>query len=252
MTRLLAICLSLSLGFGVVSACTPSSPNFFSNASTRGSARAIEGKMVLPYRVQDAKVSRLPDVAGYFFGLAAEATDVYVVPITRTDLNYLQASINGVPVDIEIRTVRYDGDDTIVEYYIADTPLIDSSQAYSLEIVTRDGQPLLGGVVSFGSGSVVVYDLTPRTTAVLLKIKEKKGRITITSLPVAELRIYERDPAIVVEESTILTLLRRYGTLRQHVIYLAELDDEDHDRGHGNDPDGFDDDNPGKGGKGRK
>ncbi|HEY9841467.1 MAG TPA: hypothetical protein V6D23_13485 [Candidatus Obscuribacterales bacterium] len=201
----------------------------------QNSASILEGKMILPYAVPESRVSQSSGFVGYFWGepAVADETRIYVFPITRPDLNFLRATVDGQPVDLEIRTIRFEPDQTIIEYRIDELPLVDINQAYTVEILTRNGFPLLGGVVRFTPGQVVIYDLDTRSTALLVLVRQKHGKLKIRELSLAEIRVIELDPGLITTESVIRAELRSSGILRQQLVLLEDDDDDDQGNGKG-------------------
>lgn len=232
MSRILA--LSLVLALGLMPACNFSSAPI---SSTRMADSAVEGKLILPYRIQDSHVSKDFNPVSYLLGeeAIADQDDAYVVPMTRLDLNFLRASIDGEPVTVDVRRISFNSDETIIEYRIDDLPPLAIEQVARLEILTRDGQPLLGGIVRFVPGQVVFYDLDVHSTALLVKVRETLSARQISQLSLAELSALELDPNLPTELAAIRFLLRRDGTLKDHLVWSKTWNDGD------------DDDNSGKG-----
>lgn len=235
--------LALILTLGLMPACNFSSAPV-SSVSTAGSA--LEGKLILPYRIQDSQVSKGFNPVSYLFGQAAVAADhsenaadnqAYVVPLTRLDLNSLRASIDGEPVTVKVRRISFSSDETTVEYRIDDLPTLAAERVARLEILTRDGQPLLGGIVRFVPGQVVFYDFDVHSTALLVKVRETLSARQVSQLSLAELSALELDPNLSAELASIRFLLRRDGTLKDHLVWSKTWNDGDDDDGDDDDRD---------------
>lgn len=236
MIRKLFICLSLSLAMGPLTGCMAGSPPFISSAPD-SQAGALEGRMILPYAVGDAQVSQGFAPLDYFPGEAANADTVL---ITRTDLMSLRATLDDQPVAFAVRDIQVEGNQTVLTYRITGLPAFSSDQSCNVQILTRDGRPLLGGVVRFTLGQPYVYDFDVRSTALLVKVKEK--HLDLKHMSVGQLRELEFDPVLITDMATLRTELQQRGTLAPRVIVLADADDNDHDddqdtRGKGHDQD---------------
>lgn len=234
MIRKLIVCLSLSLAMGPLTSCMAGSPPLISSAPG-SQAGALEGRMILPYAVGDAKVSQGLGPLDHFLGEAANADTT--VLITRGDLMSLRATLDDQPVTFAVRDIQIDGNQTVLSYRITGLPAFGSDQSCNVQILTRDGRPLLGGVVRFTLGQPYVYDFDVRSTAILAKVKEK--HLDLKHMSVVQLRELEFDPVLITDMATLRTELQQRGTLAPQVILLADGDDNDHgaqgNKGHDQD-----------------
>ncbi len=234
--KTLPLCLALTMGFSLVlSSCAPGTSLMGpSGSSTSQSSADVRGEIVLPYRVQDAKVSSLPNPVSYFLGEPAIADDLYIVPVTRTDLNRVQAYVNGTPVNIRITDMRISGDQTVLSYQIDTIPLLNPNAVNALEIRLASGEPLVGGVLTFVPGTVNTYNLTVQTTALLDSVREVLGTRPITDITIVRVREIERGPGLNGRLNAIKSILQRNGKLRyttlNRFVLDSDFDDDDCNR----------------------
>lgn len=201
MKRLLLI-LTLASGLtGLNVGCTSSTPAIFTAASLDSSS--LVGQLILPYP------------------LAATTT---AGRLSQGEMSRLQARLDGQPLPIEIRQTRIEAEQTTLTYRITRLPEIRTARAGSVEILTSDGRPLLGGVVRFLPGRPFVYDFDVRSTSVLLKVRQQG--LDARQMSLADLRQLDFDPDIIVEMAALRTQLRQDGALTPAMIVL-EADGND-------------------------
>lgn len=227
--KLISFCLALSMG---LVACAPGmslvGPG---SASTSQNNAGVKGEIVLPYRIQEAKVSALPNPVSFFLGTPAHADEVkvYVVPVTRTDISQVRAYVNGQPVALNINDIRVSGDQTVLSYQIDTLPLLNPDGVHLLEIRLASGEPLLGGVLTLVPGTVNSYNITVQTTALLDSVREVLGSRPLTELTLIRVRELERSPNLNGRLNSIRAMLQRYGKLRYTTLNRFVLDDLDFD-----------------------
>ena len=208
--------MAAGLCLGLLGACLPSTPSFVNVSTVRLASSQLEGQLILPYRVQQAE------------SLDAFATDGFTSPaaLNRLDLDALRARVDGSDIAIEILGVTLDPDQTRVKYRIVNLPAFDFNKTHTVEVLTGDGLPLLGGVVRLQPGRRVRYDLDASSTALLARLQAAYDPVRIAALTPAELRAFDLEPLLNDEATAIRAALRRDGTLRRHTIWIQSFDDD--------------------------
>lgn len=187
---------------------------------------ALQGKLVLPYQIQDGQPTAAQATSPAAISQNAE-NEIYLVPLTRLDLNFLRASLDGEPVMLEVKQISLNQNQTTVQYYISDLPPLPTERIARLEIQTREGQPLLGGMVKLTPGQTGSYDLDVNTTALMVKVTDTLNSRQVNELTISELKVLELDPSLSTEQASIRFLLRRDGTLKDHLVWSKTWNDGD-------------------------
>lgn len=208
--RILASSLALLL-LAPLSACgTPGLPNNSPQADAQNTqSSAIEGDVILPYEVSG--------------GMRTQSA-----PRTQVEVRALRARVDDQPVVLSINTITPRRGETYVSYRMTGLPRIENDRVYAVELYTDDNEPLLGGVVSLQSGRSVDLDLDVRSTAVLIRAREKFNDRRLLRVNLSDIRDIERDPALVDVQLSVGSILRDVGTLTTDIIGavfsgLAEL-----------------------------
>ncbi|MEZ0369657.1 MAG: hypothetical protein ACAI44_11265, partial [Candidatus Sericytochromatia bacterium] len=236
-SRTLALCLTLSIGFGLAACNQSASPPLTASrqnavpsqnqSAQKVSQTSVRGKMVLPYRLSDAKVASLANPVSFFLGQPAFADQVNIL-LRRSDLDQLQAYVNGELVELKILSVTFSGDDTVIEYEISGVTQPEAGGVLLLEVRTPNGATVLGGALTVVVNKVNTYDLTVETTSLLDLIREKFEREDglvdshpsrkLGELTAAELDRLKLDPTLLNKNASIRSILRKDGTLKAHAL----------------------------------
>ena len=142
----------------------------------------------------------------------------------ETESNWLSRSITEDVVTTEtiqsdpIETITYEDFEEIVEDIETGDEYVQITRVYTTETVYEE---------------TVVTTTTPTTTT-----EYADGEITVLT----------EEPVITESEPTLTDPI--FTESEPEIISYEPVDDDDDDKGHGNDPDGHDSDNPGHGGEG--
>lgn len=132
-------------------------------------------------------------------------------------VNSLSASFDDRPVELEILRVSAGSSESVLTYRIDTLPVYETNKVYSLEI-SSSGKPLLGAVVNFQSDHTADIDIDTRSTAVLIRAREKTGSRSLLSLNLSDVREIERDPALVDIQLSVGSILRSVGNLTTDIL----------------------------------
>ncbi len=185
---------------------------------------ALQGKLVLPYQIQDAQPSEATALSPEPLNQSGD-NEVYRAPLTRLDLKFLRASLEGEPVTLDIQQINLAEHQTTVDYHVSDLPPLPTERVARLEIQTREGQPLLAGIVKLIPGQTGFYDLDVKSTALMVKVTDTLNAREINELSLSELKLLELDPSLSTEQASIRFLLRRDGTLKDHLVWSKTWND---------------------------
>lgn len=229
--KCLPACMALSLGLagcGFAPGHGPSDPMFFSSSN---SSAQVKGQIVLPYRAQPDRSAALPNPVNFFIGQAAQADTL--ITVTSSELNRIQAYVNGQPVSLQVTNLAFNGDQTVISYEIGSLPVVAANGVYLLDIRLPNGDPLVGGVLTLTPGTVNTYNLTVDTTALLDTVREILGTQPVTTLTVVRIHEIEKSREVLGRKDLIRALLLRDGHLRYAALQRIDLDGFDWDDGDG-------------------
>lgn len=197
----LNLTLALLLLAAPLSACsTPTTASQPNQTQQSTQSTSVSGTMTLPY-----------EVGG---GMQTQS-----VLSSQAQIRTLRATVDTQAVNLNINSIATVNGTTQVSYSMTGLPTaIDTSRVYAVEINTAANEPLLGAAVNLQTGQATTLDINTRSTAVLIRAREKYRDSRLLSVNIGQIREIERDPAVVDIDVSVGNILRGVGSLTRDIL----------------------------------
>lgn len=190
--------LSLLLLAAPLSAC--SSPTTANQPQSQQSTQstAVSGTMTLPYEVGGMQTQSI---------LRSQA-----------EIRTLRATVDTQAVALNINSIASVNGNTQVSYTMTGLPTVDTNRVYAVEVSTAANEPLLGAVVNLQTGQTANLNINTRSTAVLIRAREKYRDSRLLNVNIGQIREIESDPAVVNIDLSVGNVLRGVGSLTRDIL----------------------------------
>lgn len=196
----LNLTLALLLLAAPLSACsTPTTASQPNQTQQSTQSASVSGTMTLPY-----------EVGG---GMQTQS-----VLSSQAQIRTLRATVDTQAVNLNINSIATVNGTTQVSYSMTGLPTIDTNRVYAVEINTAANEPLLGAAVNLQTGQATTLDINTRSTAVLIRAREKYRDSRLLSVNIGQIREVERDPAVVDIDVSVGNILRGVGSLTRDIL----------------------------------
>jgi hypothetical protein len=190
--------LSLLLLAAPLSACSPTTTANQPQTQQSTQAAAVSGTMTLPYEVGGMQTQSI---------LRSQA-----------EIRTLRATVDTQAVALNINSIASANGNTQVNYTMTGLPTVDANRVYTVEVSTAANEPLLGAVVSLQTGQTANLNINTRSTAVLIRAREKYSDSRLLNVNIGQIREVENDPVIVNIDLSVGNVLRGVGSLTRDIL----------------------------------